>query len=638
MRRKMTLPKLFRYAALGLSGIVLLLVLACGGEDTPTPQPTPTPVDVAAITSALQQSIDAVLRDVTPGLTSQEIAALVSQAVAEATAGQPEPLTAAEVERIVRSAIAAVPTATPQPTPTPAPTLLGGIPPLHMSAILGNWWVHQCAQENTCLAQISPLYNTLMEFNPETPDGTDIRGDLAKSWEVSDDGVTYTFTLHDNATWDDGKPVTAADVVFSLDSMVIDDAEIPRPRTSRIQPLYESSRVIDDLTVEVTTKFPAAVFLPLLSGEWMKIVPKHHFETLSSEDEMLAENINGSGPFKLVEFDINVGMEYTRNENYFKEGRPFWKGMKFFVITESGTVFAAFRSGQLIGQQIPTNNLSIPENERLGEVMIGKGTIYWAGPLSVLVTAMNHLRAPYDDIRVRRALQLATHRQDFVETFSGGRNLLGSPFPTGTWFGLTEEELKLVPGFRETETGEKHPDDISEAQRLMAEAGLADGFKTTMNALLIGGFEDYIELHAAQLRRWLNLDITVKPVEFIAGLEKAYAGDYEMTMSGYAQGILDPGDILGGFYLEDSSENFSKWHHPTIDENFELQGPELDQEKRRALVREAADILLFEDSPYIFQMWIMSGMYQDNRIRNFNPPLGLGDSMKMEHLWCDPGC
>ena len=240
MSRGTRVNKLLRLGALGLAGVLLLAILACGGdEDTPvpqatsTPQPTATPLDVGAITSALQQTIrstvddalagitpaeglsasqinriveaavsaaipdtasaeeisalveTAVAASVAPGLSAGEITSLVSSAVAEATAGQAEPLTAAEVEAIVTSAIAGIPTATPQPTSTPAPTptpidiRLGGIIPMMHSASLEHWDVHACGVANGCMANVAPIYNGLVEYNPETAITDDIRGDLA---------------------------------------------------------------------------------------------------------------------------------------------------------------------------------------------------------------------------------------------------------------------------------------------------------------------------------------------------------------------------------------------------------------------------------------------------------------------------
>ena len=672
-----------------------LILAACGGdEDTPvpqatsTPQPTATPLDVGAITSALQDTIrstvdnalagitpseglsasqinriveaavtaaipdtasaeeisalveTAVAASVTPGLSAGEITSLVSSAVAEATAGQADPLTAAEVEAIVTSAIAGIPTATPQPTATAAPTPTpidlrrGGILNAQMGWAVGHWGVHECQSSNNCLTPTAPLYNGLLEYNPETLDIADIRGDLATDWSLAADGLNYTFNLHPDAKWHDGTPVTSEDVVFSLDSMVNPDRT--RPNASRIAAFYDSSRAIDPLTVEVTTKFKAAPFVPFLATEWMKIIPKARFETLPEDDARLEANVLGSGPFMLKNHESGVVVEYVRNPNYFKEDRPFLDGMNYFTIIDGGSIVAAIKSEQVLTHAHPSSNLSNADNERLAEDRLGKGTVHFAGPIGIIWTHMNHNVAPFDDVRVRRALILANHRQPIIQFFSNGRDQLGAPFQPGSWFGLTEAEIAELPGFREL-NGEKHPDDIAEAKRLLAEAGVQPGANIALQAMQVVEFPDLAVVVAEQFRTLLDLDITIDAIELGAGFGKVLAGDYELNILGYGPMITDPHDIMGGAYIAAGRNNFSNWSNPRIEEIFTLQAEELDLVKRRAMTLEVQDIVL-QESVFISHYWTMRGMYVDNRIRNFNPPPTDSHALKMEHIWCDPAC
>src|SRR5260370_23654824 len=112
----------------------------------------------------------------------------------------------------------------------------------------------------------SGIYNQLIEYNPETADPFDLRGDLATKWELSEDGKFYTFHLNPKAKWHDGKPVTAEDVVYSMDSMVDADAKPPRVVTApALNPYYEkgTARAIDAHTVEIPLKIPSPTdFLP----------------------------------------------------------------------------------------------------------------------------------------------------------------------------------------------------------------------------------------------------------------------------------------------------------------------------------------------------------------------------------------
>ena len=160
--------------------------------------------------------------------------------------------------------------------------------------------VHRGAAANDVL-WVSPFYNGLIELNPETDDFFDVRGDLATSWEVTPDGLSYVFNLHPDAIWWDGEPVTAEDAVWSLERMV--DPNESRPRAGLIKPYYKDSEAVDPHTVKVNTNFVAAAFGGYLGSDYMKILPKHVYAPAPDGKGVDAndwENVVGSGPFKMT--------------------------------------------------------------------------------------------------------------------------------------------------------------------------------------------------------------------------------------------------------------------------------------------------------------------------------------------------
>jgi peptide/nickel transport system substrate-binding protein len=560
--------------------LVLMAAVACGAAATPTPGPTTAP---GPITTATQM----------PGVT-------------------------------------------PQPTPTP-PTPLerakrGGIVSMQAAQAPQHFNIYECNNISTCAVGVIPLYNQIVEFNPETDELTDISGDLAKSWELAPDGMTYIFHLHNNAQWHDGKPVTAADVVFSLDSMA--DPVLPRPLVGDLKPYYKSSRAIDSKTVEVTTKFPSAAFLPYLTVEMMKIWPKHHVET--GVDMKLPQNQLGSGPFKLVEYKRDVSFEYTRNPNYFKEGKPYFDGLKYFIIIDHGSIIAAFKAGQVLMSTTMVSNLNNAEALQLEKDMQGKGKVYWGGPVGMAGLLVNVSVKPFDDVRVRRAIALALHRQAFVKTFSAGMDFIGTPFQPNFWYYLTEAELAKLLGYREL-NGEKHPEDIAEARRLLAEAGFPNGFETTLLARTIVEFVDMNALIGDQLKKFLNINATIKVVDSATGLAAYDKGDFELSGTGSATLVPDPDAVFSQLYLKRAVRNYTHvWFNPRIEEIYELQARELDPEKRKALILETDKILREVDIPtFIGLYWSMRSWYVDNRIKNFHVPPSLYAGLKHEHLWLE---
>ena len=222
-----------------------------------------------------------------------------------------------------------------------------------------HWGIHECSgSDNTCLAHPAPAYNGLMEYNPETDDLADIRCDLCTDWELADDGVTYTFFLYPDAVWNDGTPVTAEDVAFSFERMVDPEDARPGSTVHVIRPLYESSRAVDENTVEIKTKFPAPIFLPFISSEYFKIVSKQHVEAIPDGELKLFETINGSGPFRVDSFDREVKIEYVRNNDYFKPGLPYFDAISLFVFSDLGTALAAYQTGRCCST--PTSTTASP--------------------------------------------------------------------------------------------------------------------------------------------------------------------------------------------------------------------------------------------------------------------------------------
>jgi ABC-type transport system substrate-binding protein len=493
------------------------------------------------------------------------------------------------------------------------------------------------------LKNLGPLFNGLIEYNPETADFDDLRGDLAKSWALAPDGVTYTFRLHENAKWWDGKPVTADDVVFSLASMTDPDSipilkGQPRPIAGQVKDYYESSRAIDPYTVEVKTKFPAPGFLPILAATPMVIMPKDwvlagHIQGLHKPEDLM-----GSGPFKHVKFIKDVSNEYVKNDNYFKEGYPRIDGMKHFIIVERGTIIAAFKSGQILMTNGIINNLSTAEALQFQKDAGDKFNVHFGGPSAMVGVLINTRVKPYDDVRVRRAIMLAIHRQPIIQTFSVGQDDLGLPFPPGQWYGRTREEAAQTPGFREL-GGKKHPEDIAAAKKLLAEAGIPEKFKVTLTARSVLEFLDVATVVADQFRQVFNWDVTLRPMESAAGQAAFLSGDYQIAVQGAGPTIPEPDGDFAALYIEGSLRHlWTGYFHPGAQELYQKQLRELDREKRKALVRQADDILLHQDNSFPGLYWGNRSWIVDKRIKNFYIHPSIYHQAKLEHIWCDPKC
>ena len=614
------LKPLLLVIGLAILGVVLA---ACGDDATPTspppqatstPQPTATPVPPTAT-------------PVPPPATPRPTATTVPGETPLPT---------------FTPTIRPTPTATPAATATSAaparPGKRGGTPPASTNADIFHWGIHECnAFDNTCLAHPAPNYNGLIEYNPETDDISDIRCDLCIDWDLDDAGTTYTFRLPPNARWNNGQPVTATDVVFSLNRMV--DPDKQHLKTRAIGAFYESSRVIDDNTVAVSTKFPAPAFFPILAAEYMKILSKDHVESVPDQDMKAFENIMGSGPYKVVSGEKGVKIEYVRNEDYFKEGLPYWDGIELFIITDEDRLRGAFKTRQVLLTLHSNSGIGNKDALVLAKELEGQARYLFMGPIAPLGLELNWTRDPLKDKRVRHALFLAMHRQTYVETFSSGVDLLGGPFAPNAWYGIPEDELVQIPGFRQTPDGKKHPDDIALAKTLLAEAGMSE--PPPQFELLYPTIFEHPGIAAvwqSEVKETLGWDVSIRGLEIQTWIEQWVAGQFVISSMGYGVLAHDPHDFFDGLYTEDGSNNHTKWTHPRIEEIALLQARELDRVKRKALVDEATQIFLTEDSPYIFVYHTVRGHYSDLVIQNHHRVGTLSDALKSEHYWCDPEC
>ena len=489
----------------------------------------------------------------------------------------------------------------------------------------GQWDMHYCASLFSCLMPSQPRFNQIVEYDPVAP--TEVICDLCERWEVNEDGTLYTFTLQE-ANSSDGVPFTAHDVAFSLDR--ITDPDAIRSRTGILKSFYEpgTARVLDDKTIEVPILFPAATFLANLAQDYMKMYPKHKAEGLSQEDaNCCPDNLVGTGPFVFKSLEKSVSFEYVRNDNYFKEGRPFFDGFKVFLISDLSQVINRLQLGQLdatygTGVPYPVVDMEQLERETNGQMK----ALNVGGAFSGLILHMN--QPPFDDPRVRRAAYLALDRQVFLDTVWDG---LGQP---GTFvnYGYVEtaDNLSTEPGWRLPKE-----QDLVEARRLLAEAGYPDGFKGTMNSGSSRHSVSQASIATEQLRA-IGLDFTIESVDTATYHVRTREGSHNVTSVISAVIIPDPSDLLAQVFSLGIEKNPDEWTTPRFAELIVAQERELDPDKRRALYAEMVEILRQGESHWVPLAFMTNGGAYSCHIQNVVAPPTIQIAHKWEHAWWDP--
>jgi peptide/nickel transport system substrate-binding protein len=377
---------------------------------------------------------------------------------------------------------------------------------------------------------------------------------LAARWDVSPDGLTYTFHLRRGVTFHTGKPFTAADVKYSLARM----SEKGKSPHAADYAIIKSVETADPTMVRLSLGRPSGRFLSDLAYGWASIVPE------GAGDE-LRRNPVGTGPFRFVEWVPDSHIKLRRNPNYFLAGRPFLDEVVFRIMPDETARLTALKAGDLdVADRIPPQ--SVAELRRQPGVRV---ETFRRNTLSEL--AINQAQKPFNDLRVRRALFHATDRKAVLEgaVFGFGR-LIGSFMPPI----ISEYYVEL---------NDRYQYDPAKAKQLLAEAGFPNGFETII--YLPQPYGEYIkggEIIASQIKR-VGVNAKLVTLEWGAWLDKIYKRhDYGLTVIGHV-GRLDPITLLERFKTGYNA-NYFGYANPEYDKLVADADVTHDKAKRREMV------------------------------------------------------
>lgn len=388
---------------------------------------------------------------------------------------------------------------------------------------------------------------------------------LAESWDISDDGKTYTFKLRQGVKFHDGTAFDANDVKFSLDRARAEGS------TNAQKALFagiESVNVKDNSTVEVQLKSPAGNFLFNMGwGDAVMVAPE-------SADGNKANPV-GTGPFKFGNWVKGASVELTKNDGYW--GTPVaLQQASFRFISDP----AAALSAMLAGDVDAFANFPAPETipqlraDPRFKVVIGSTE-------GETILSTNNTNPPFNDVRVRRAIAHALDRQAIIDGAMFG---LGTPI--GTHFAPHHPAyVDLV---------NRYPMDIEGARQLLADAGFPDGFKATLKLPPPTYARRGGEIVAAQLRK-IGIDLEIIPVEWGVWVPEVFkAKDYDLTIVSHTE----PMDI-GIYAREDYYFNYDSKAFKTVVADLNTTTAERDRytlmaEAQKTITEDAVNGFLFQ--------------------------------------------
>jgi len=440
---------------------------------------------------------------------------------------------------------------------------------------------------------IAPHYNTLLRVDPTDKTGTKPVGDLAESWTVSKDGLTYTFKIRRGVKFHDGSELTSRDVKASYDKILKPPAGVKSLRKEA----YESVASVeapDPGTFIVKLKYPEPSILLNLSSPWNWI---YKADLLAKDPHWYEKNVMGTGPFTFVEHVKGSHWIGKKNPSYWDKGKPYLDGYRALFVPD-----AAMQVGAIRGQRamIQFRGFSPPERDTLVAALGSKITVQESPWECVNPLALNHERKPFNDKRVRRALTLALDRWQGAQALSKItilKEVAGVQGP-GTPFAATPAELERLAGY-----GRDVVKARAEARRLLREAGVSEGFTFTFKNRGIPN--PYVALGVWLADQWRQIGLTAKIETLELGMLYAdiRSGNFEVAADFHCSYIVEPDLALFKFQsLDRSPVNYSRYTDRALDELYEKQSRATDREERRKLIREFEKRLLDEEAHYIYTL------------------------------------
>lgn len=441
------------------------------------------------------------------------------------------------------------------------------------------------------------IYDRLIEC--ETVDGqaTLVPG-LAETWDVSEDGLVYTFHLRDDVTFHNGEKFEADDVVYTIDRMM-------NPETAAVNTDFfsmikgamdrfegradsvEGVKALDEHTVEITLEAPFAPFLANLATPSCSIYNREATEAAGDQFGIDPELTIGTGPFKMEDWVLNDKITLVRNDDYFK-GAPSLDSIELIQVPDEQTQKLMYENGELdivdLSSFISQLDFFLENDQYKDNIVRGTeaGTYFYL---------FNQAMAPMDDVRVRKAVQMAIDRQTILDQLYRGEGVVVNSF--------------IPNGFAGSYEAAEIPYDPEGAKALLEEAGYGDGcdielYQETDNS-------DSLALNQVvqSMLEQVGFHVTIKQMDKAAYTASRKEGEIGMQRAVWWADYNDPDNFLYTFFSAKNTKYRST--NQTNQKVFDLLDAgrtETDNEKRMEMYQEIDTALVQEDAAFVplFQM------------------------------------
>jgi len=425
------------------------------------------------------------------------------------------------------------------------------------------------------------------------PDGVPIPGQ-AESVAISDDGLTYTFTLRDGLKWSDGTALTANDFVYSWNRAILPET------ASDYAYMYESIKgyadgkldvtATDDKTLVVTLNAVTPYFLELTAFPTFSPVRQ---DIVEANPEGWATDVAtyiGNGPYKMTEWVPGSYIKYEKNENYWDYAKLGPDSIKFVLMADDVSILNAFVNGDIqFADSMPQDEIPAWEN---------KTEFHKQGQLGTYYVSFNVTKAPLDNPLVRQALLLAVDRAYIADNIGkAGQVPAGAFVPIGLTDADATKQFRDVGGDYYDPSAEAYAANLQKAKDLLAEAGYPNGEGLpTIEYLYNSGTTLHQQVAEALQSEWAQIGVNVNLVsqEWATFLNSRKNGDYYIARNGWLGDYNDPISFLD-MWITGGGNNDAQWSNPDYDALIAQVKSSSDPVERMKLMHQAED-LIFSDS------------------------------------------
>lgn len=466
------------------------------------------------------------------------------------------------------------------------------------------------------------IFDRLVDVEVGTDGNSKIVPSLAESWDISDDGLEYTFHLRQGVKFHNGNDFTAEDVAYTFHRMLTVEGGVNTEFIDQIKgadellagetDTLEGVEVVDDYTIKVALKEPFAGFLASISSPGVSIYDSEATEAAGDQFGMDPAVTVGTGPFEFSSWSFNNQLVLTRNEDYWK-GASGLPGVVIKIIPDTETQSMMFESGEL---DILDLDYAADSVDRFTETYPDQ--IVQGPRVGIVYFTMNFNKEPFQDVRVRKAVQMSIDRQAILDALYGGRGQVEQGiFPHGLiGFNPDQEEIKYDP---------------EAAKALLAEAGYADGFdmEIAADSSASDTMTMALEIVSDQLAE-VGIRAEIKNYDESTWLETRKSGELGSFMSTWSADYNDPDNFIYTFFGNEEKTRIRSINYPDTEvmERVAKARTIVNEDERLAEYKALEEKLIHEDAAWVPMFSRLHLFAVSKRVQGFAPLWsGLSDQL-----------